>query len=60
MDVVYTPLTVIIVIILVLWLFTVVHNGDLIVKNRLRMISRELKDRVNSKRTQKKGSKTRE
>ena len=50
----------IILIVSVLWLYllTIIRNGDLIVKNRLRMISSDLKDRVNRKRTPKKNEKT--
>ena len=50
----------IILIVSVLWLYllTIIRNGDLIVKNRLRMISNDIKNRVNSKRTPKKKEKT--
>ena len=50
----------IILIVSVLWLYllTIIRNGDLIVKNRLKMISSDLKDRVNRKRTPKKNKKT--
>ena len=50
----------IILIVSVLWLYllTIIRNGDLIVKNRLRMISKELRDSVNRKRTPKKNEKT--
>ena len=50
----------IILIVSVLWLYllTIIRNGDLIVKNRLKMISSDLKDRVNRKRTPKKNEKT--
>jgi len=51
---------IVVLIVSVLWLYllTIIRNGDLIVKNRLRMISSDLKDRVNSKRTPKKNEKT--
>jgi len=50
-------LVVLIVSVLWLYLLTIIRNGDLIVKNRLRMISRDIKDKVNSKRTPKKNEK---
>ena len=51
---------IVILIVSVLWLYllTIIRNGDLIVKNRLKMISSDLKDRVNRKRTPKKNEKT--
>ena len=51
-------LTILIVSVLWLYLLTIIRNGDLIVKNRLRMISKELRDSVNRKRTPKKNEKT--
>ena len=50
----------IILIVSVLWLYllTIIRNGDLIVKNRLKMISNDIKNRVNRKRTPKKKEKT--
>ena len=51
---------IVILIVSVLWLYllTIIRNGDLIVKNRLKMISSDLKDRVNRKRTPKNNEKT--
>lgn len=51
-------LVVLIVSVLWLYLLTIIRNGDLIVKNRLKMISNDIKNRVNSKRTPKKKEKT--
>ncbi len=50
---------IIVLIVSVLWLYllTIIRNGDLIVKNRLKMISNDIKNRVNSKRTPKKNEK---
>ncbi len=51
---------IVVLIVSVLWLYllTIIRNGDLIVKNRLKMISNDIKNRVNRKRTPKKNEKT--